>query len=218
MLPFHLSPPAKDPLRLLCLGAHCDDIEIGCGGTLLKLMRERNTALAVYWLVFSSTPVRAKEAEAAADLFLRGAGAATIDVRDFRDGFFPTRWAEIKEVFETVKKSFSPDLIFTHYRDDRHQDHRIVSDLTWNTFRDHTILEYEIPKYDGDLSTPNVYVHIDRELCTAKTRIILGSFHSQQGKHWFTEDTLKALMRLRGIESAAPDLYAEGFHGRKLVL
>jgi LmbE family N-acetylglucosaminyl deacetylase len=201
---------------ILCLGAHCDDIEIGCGGTLLTLLKARPDA-SVRWLVLSSNPARAAETHAAARLFLKGARGAAVRVEGFTDGFFPYQGAEIKRVFEELKEDAAPDLIFTHHRDDRHQDHRHVSDATWQTFRDSLILEYEIPKYDGDLGTPNAFVHLDPATCERKIRYIVQSYRTQRVKPWFTRETLRALMRLRGVESRAAR-YAEAFYGRKLVL
>jgi len=206
------------PLKILCLGAHCDDIEIGCGGTMLKLIEECAGKVSVYWQVLSSNDVRASEARTCADLFLEGADQKRIDVGTYRDGFFPAHWTQIKEQFENVKKHFNPDIIFTHYRDDRHQDHRVVSDLTWNTYRNHLILEYEIPKYDGDLGAPNVFAELGEAHVKTKTRHILDSFQSQRTKHWLTEDTLLALMRIRGVECSSNHAYAEAFYGRKITL
>ena len=204
------------PLRVLCIGAHADDIEIGCGGTLLQLAREQ-PELSCDWVVFSATPQRAEEARASARRFLRGVRTCRITVLSFEDGFFPYQGAEIKRYFENLKPS-QPDLIFTHYHQDRHQDHRLLSDLTWNTFRDHFILEYEIPKYDGDLGQPNSYVHLDAADCDAKIETLLSCFASQRSKHWFTADTFQALMRLRGLEAASPTRFAEGFYVRKQAL
>src|SRR5271154_1099034 len=207
----------RQPLRkVLCLGAHCDDIEIGCGGTILRLLEE-NRDLEFYWLVFSSTPERKREAEKSAKLFLKSA-RHKIAIKSFRDGYFPHQGAKIKDTFEELKKTFSPDLIFTHYRADLHQDHRLICELTWNTFRNHLILEYEIPKYDGDLGSPNFFVGLDEALCKAKIRHILAAFRSQAGKQWFTEDTFRALLRIRGIESNAEGRYAEGFYCRKALV
>jgi LmbE family N-acetylglucosaminyl deacetylase len=200
--------------RILCLGAHCDDIEIGCGGTILRLIRE-NRNLEVYWIVFSSNPSRKREASKAARTFLENANRSKITIRSFRDSFFPYEGKAIKEFFEVIRKGFQPDLIFTHYRGDLHQDHRLISDLTWNAFRNHLILEYEVPKYDGDLGSPNFFVGLDEGLCKAKIGHILASFCSQSGKQWFTEDTFRALLRIRGIESNAEGRYAEGFYCRK---
>lgn len=201
---------------ILCLGAHCDDIEIGCGGTLLQLLKARRD-VTVHWVVFSSTPARAKEAAAAAGLFLKGARRKGVRIEAFPDGHFPYEGAAIKAVFEELKRSVSPDLVFTHYRDDRHQDHRLISDTTWQTFRDAMILEYEIPKYDGDFGQPNVFTHLDATTCDRKIRHIVRSYATQRVKPWFTAETLRAVMRLRGVESRAPR-YAEAFYGRKVVL
>jgi LmbE family N-acetylglucosaminyl deacetylase len=207
----------QQPLRrLLCLGSHCDDIEIGCGGTILRLLRQ-DPAIEVYWKVFSSTPVRKKEAVRAADSFLAAGKKRKVAIHKYRDSLFPSYHAQIKGEFEKLKKEFAPDLILTHYRHDLHQDHRIICELTWNTFRSHLILEYEIPKYDGDLGTPNFFVGLDRATCERKSKYILDAFASQRSKHWFTEDTFLALPRLRGIESNCSGGYAEGFHCRKLV-
>jgi len=212
------SPTNIGTLKLLCLGAHSDDIEIGCGGTILKWIRESKTGVQVFWVVFSASQDRAEEARKCADLFLKGASKKTVQVKKFRDGFFPYQGVEIKETFEQIKNEFSPDIIFTHCRDDRHQDHRLLSDLTWNTYRDHMILEYEIPKYDGDLGKPNCFVHLDESLCHKKADFINECFLSQNQKQWFSEDTLFSLLRLRGIESAASGKYAEAFHCRKMVI
>ena len=208
---------AERPLKsVLCLGAHCDDIEIGCGGTLLRLTAEQ-PGLRVHWVVLSSNPVRAVEARRSAGLFLAQAGEKEIAIREFRESYFPYEGGEIKDYFETLK-DISPDLIFTHYRHDLHQDHRLVSELTWNTFRDHLILEYEVPKYDGDLGSPNVYVDIDETLCRRKVNHIMEAYASQKDKRWFTEDTFLGLMRLRCVESNAAGRYAEGFYARKIII
>lgn len=201
---------------VLCLGAHCDDIEIGAGGTILKLVRDY-PGLHFHWVVLSSDARRAAEARASAALFLHGV-SSTVVIKEFRNSFFPYVGAEIKEYFEQIKRDVKPDLVLTHYRHDLHQDHRLVSDLTWNSFRDHLILEYEIPKYDGDLGNPNCYVELDEAICRRKVGIIMKSFVSQNDKQWFTEDTFMALLRLRGIEANSAGRYAEAFHGRKLVL
>jgi LmbE family N-acetylglucosaminyl deacetylase len=201
------------PRRVLALGAHADDIEIGCGGTLLRLAAEAR--LVVKWVVFCSTPERAREARASAAAFLEGAERDVV-VRDFRDGFLPYSGAQVKEAFEELKREFSPDLVFTHHRDDRHQDHRLVSELTWNTWRDHLILEYEIPKYDADLGAPNVFVALPEGTLERKIDLVLEHFPSQAGKHWLTRDLLRSLARIRGVECASP--LAEAFHGRKLVI
>ncbi|SHF43088.1 N-acetylglucosaminyl deacetylase, LmbE family [Mariniphaga anaerophila] len=205
----------EKPLNILCLGAHCDDIEIGAGGTILKLQREYKIGQVV-WVVFSSNEIRRQEAKKSADLFLKETTNKEIAINSFRDGFFPFQGIEIKEYFEEIKQKFSPDIIFTHFRDDRHQDHRIVSDLTWNTWRSHFILEYEIPKYDGDLGKPNFYVSLDEEDLATRNRILIKTFKSQSSKHWFDENMFNALPRLRGIESATQ--FAEAFYARKLFI
>ncbi|MEX0729915.1 MAG: PIG-L deacetylase family protein [Aquisalimonadaceae bacterium] len=202
---------------LLCIGAHSDDIEIGCGGTLLRLLREFPGA-TVHYVVLGSDPERASETRAAAGRLLRGAAEFRIDVRDFRNGYFPWVGSRIKDYFETLKGEIRPDLILTHFRDDRHQDHRLVSDLTWSTFRDHLVLEYEIPKYDGDIGRPNLFVPLTSADVADKLAMLMECFPSQHRRSWFSEDTFLALMRLRGIESNAPEGYAEAFHCRKLVI
>ena len=202
--------------RLLCLGAHSDDIEIGCGGTLLTLL-ERNPNLEVMWVVFSAGGVRTKEANASARDFLRKARRPQVIVKDFRTSFFPMEEEPIKEFFETLKP-FAPDVVFTHYRDDRHQDHRVLSNLAWNTFRSHVILEYEIPKYDGDIGVPNLFVPVSRANLQRKSRLLLKHFRSQSNKHWFTEELFMALPRLRGMECDSPSQFAEAFYCRKVQL
>jgi LmbE family N-acetylglucosaminyl deacetylase len=211
-------PQDSAPLQLLFLGAHSDDIEIGCGGTILQLLSARRN-LHVTWVVFSSPGEREREARTGASLFLQGAKEQKVVVMNFRDGFFPYQGADIKEFFEELKKDVDPDLIFTHYREDRQQDHRTISDLTWNTWRRHLILEYEVPKYDGDLGRPNLFVPLDKEVCARKIQHICTAFRSESSsKAWMTEDTFQAILRLRGVECAAPDKYAEAFHCHKLVL
>jgi LmbE family N-acetylglucosaminyl deacetylase len=216
VLRLELPPKGKAPLRILCLGAHSDDIEIGCGGTILRLLAERKAD--VDWIVFSANPARAREARKAAALFLRGAASSRVVVKRFRDGFFPAQFAAIKEEFEKLKKKVSPDLILSPYRHDAHQDHRTVAELAWNTFRDHFILEYEIPKYDGDLGTPPFFVPLTEAACRKKVVFLLEAFRSQAGRRWFGEDTFRSLLRLRGIESNASSGLAEAFHCRKVVL
>ena len=217
MLKLTLARSSDSPCKILCLGSHCDDIEIGCGGTLLKLSEEL-AQVEVYWAVFSSDQVRAREARESADCFLERVKAKTIVIKDFRTSFFPFIGAAIKEDFERLKQEFSPDLIFTHYRHDLHQDHQLISQLTWNTFRNHLILEYEVPKYDGDLGTPNVFTYLDESICRRKIEYLVTHFKSQLHKHWFDEGAFWALLRLRGIEANAPSKYAEGFYCRKSVL
>jgi LmbE family N-acetylglucosaminyl deacetylase len=203
--------------RVLCLGAHCDDIEIGCGGTVLRLLAESDR-IEVYWVVFCSIPERASEARRSASMFLKRARAKTIVVESFRDGFLPYLGTPVKECFERLKKTFSPDLIFTHFRQDLHQDHRFTCELTWNTFRNHLILEYEIPKYDADLYQPNFFVPLSDAIRRKKVQRLMRYFGTQRNKHWFSEDLFNGIMRLRGAESASPTCYAEAFHCRKLLL
>jgi LmbE family N-acetylglucosaminyl deacetylase len=204
----------KDLKTILCLGAHCDDLEIGCGGTLLRLAEEF-PELSVYWIVFSSDRVRAREAQESASKFLAGARKKTVVIKEFKNGFFPYSGAQIKEYFEQLKQEVQPDMIFTHFREDLHQDHRVISELTWNTFRDHFILEYEIVKYDGDLGRTNLFVPLPDEVWRRKIDYIDASFQSQKNKPWFTRDTFQATMRLRGVESNSASGYAEGFYCRK---
>jgi LmbE family N-acetylglucosaminyl deacetylase len=215
MLPLKLLP--QSGCKILCLGAHSDDIEIGCGGTILQMLSS-HANLDVSWVVFSSGKKREQEARTSAALFLKRAKRKKVIVKNFRDGFFPYQGSNIKEFFEQLKSEMSPDLVFTHYRDDRHQDHRTISDLTWNTFRKHLVLEYEIPKYDGDLGSPNVFVPLDQKTCARKIKYICDVFQTQSNKAWLTEDTFQAMLRLRGVECAAPDKYAEAFYCRKLVV
>jgi LmbE family N-acetylglucosaminyl deacetylase len=201
--------------KLLFLGAHSDDIEIGSGGTVLKLLQRFSNA-SVMWVVFGADGERAKEAESSADRFLEGVGEKRVVVKNFRESYFPYVGAEIKDFFEDLKLGFDPDLVVTHYRDDLHQDHRAICDFTWNTFRNHTIIEYEVPKWDGDLGRPNLYVPLSAAIVQRKIRYILDSFQSQTRKNWFTEDAFLSLLRLRGIESQ--EHYAEAFYSRKLVI
>lgn len=205
---------AGRPLRVLCLGAHADDIEIGCGATLLS-MAEKFQSLEVRWVVFSGDRTRSAEARQSAGHWLERVPEKKIELHGFRDGFFPDEWAAVKSEFEQLKNGCEPDLVFSHAREDLHQDHRIINELTWNTFRNHTVLEYEIPKYDGDLGTPNFYVSVTEETARAKASALARFFGSQQDKHWFGEELFLGLMRVRGVEARAPSGYAEGFHMRK---
>jgi LmbE family N-acetylglucosaminyl deacetylase len=207
---------ARAPRRILALGCHADDIEIGCGATLLTLVRGV-PELEVFWVVLGATGERAEEARRSAGAFL-GDTRSQVVVHDFRDGFFPYVGGAVKEVFEGLKELPEPDLIFTHAREDLHQDHRLACELTWNTFRDHLIFEYEIPKYDGDLGRPNVFVPLEEAVAREKTRLVVEGFPSQRDKHWFSEDLFLGLMRLRGMEACAPGGYAEAFTCRKLSL
>lgn len=201
---------------VLCLGAHCDDVEIGCGGTLLEL-RRRFPAVRVLWHVFSGAGLRERETRAAA-ASLFGDGGCDVVVHDFPNSYFPQHSGKIKDVFESVKAAVEPDLVFTHFLHDRHQDHRLVAELTWNTFRNHAILEYEIPKYEGDLGQPNVFVPLAPETVEKKVSTLLEAFPSQLSRSWFDEDLFRGHLRLRGVECNAPQRFAEAFHGRKLSL
>ena len=209
--------PSDRAARILCLGAHADDIEIGCGGTMLALTEQLHN-VAVDWVVFSATPEREREARASADAFLGAAKEKTVVVHAFRDGFFPYLGSQIKEEFERLKGVCEPDLILTHYRTDLHQDHRLISELTWNTFRKHLILEYEIPKYDGDLGAPNVFVPLEAATCQRKIDHVLEHFPSQGDRSWFSREVFTAILRLRGLEANSPTTLAEGFYCRKAML
>jgi LmbE family N-acetylglucosaminyl deacetylase len=213
----HLSLVGGEPLRrVLVIGAHSDDIEIGCGATLLSLTRF-HPGLHVTWLVLAASDERAAEARTSASAFLAQAKSVDFRAHALRDGFLPYS-PEAKEIFEGLKPQVDPQLVFTHTRDDLHQDHRLACELTWNTFRDHTILEYEVPKFDGDLGKPNVYVDVTEETAREKIEMLHRHFRSQSGKHWFDPETFLGLMRLRGMEARSPERYAEAFFGRKLVL
>lgn len=210
-------PGARSCRRVLALGSHSDDIEIGCGATLLALTRAR-PELEVTWVVLGAEGEREREARASAEAFLSASERSEIVVHGFRDGYFPYVGTEVKDVFEEMKSRLDPDLILTHARHDLHQDHRVVCELTWNTWRSHLILEYEIPKYDGDLGSPNVFVPVSEELAREKAQLVHQAFASQQGKHWFEEDLFLGLMRIRGMEASAASGYAEAFTCRKLSL
>ncbi len=207
--------PARPP-RILFLGAHSDDIEIGCGATALRLIRE-HPAAAIRWVVFGSNPAREKEARGSAADFLAGAGSSEVIVHDFPDAFFRTRYNDLKKSFESLK-DFAPDMVFTHARHDLHQDHELLSELTRNTFRNHLILEYEIPKYDGDLGTPSVYVTATPDDVARKVDLLQRHFATQRAKHWFDPELFRGLMRIRGAECASPTGFAEGFYGRKITV
>lgn len=208
--------PQARQLRLLCLGAHCDDIEIGCGATILRLLAQCPGA-RVRWVVFTGSAIRHDESRAAAGLLLAGASERQVDLLDHRESFLPQSWGAVKEEFERIKASFAPTLILTHSHNDHHQDHRLVSELTWNTFRDHLIWEYEIPKYEGDLGNPNLFVPVSRPQAEAKVAALMECFASQRQRHWFDPATFLGLMRLRGIGCNAPSGYAEAFTVRKMV-
>jgi LmbE family N-acetylglucosaminyl deacetylase len=204
-------------LRVLALGAHSDDIEIGCGGTILHWIAS-GVRIEVHWCVLSGTPDRHAEARAAAESFLEGAAVAEVELLSFRDGHFPYDGAALKAWFERLKSRPSPDVVLTHTRDDRHQDHREVCQLTWNTFRDHLILEYEIPKWDGDLGRPQLHVPLPAACLERKIALLMRHFGSQRSKRWFDEETFRGLARLRGMECCAPERYAEAFYTPKLSL
>jgi LmbE family N-acetylglucosaminyl deacetylase len=206
-----------EEISILCLGAHSDDIEIGVGGTILSWI-EIGVKLHIRWCVLSASGQRAREAEASAANFMNGASAAEIEICEFRDGFFPYQGGEIKAWMENLAHRVSPDVIFTHHRDDAHQDHRVISQLTWSTFRDHLILEYEIPKWDGDFGQPNLYWALTERVLNRKLEFLIATFTSQHSKGWFKTDVFRALALLRGIECRAPHSYAEGFFARKILL
>jgi LmbE family N-acetylglucosaminyl deacetylase len=206
------------PLRILCVGAHADDIEIGCGGTVLRLLGERPGSLC-QWIVLSGAGTeREREAQGSAEGFLTAAAERRVQVHGFRDGHFPLALSGIKETLEAARKDFAPDIVFAHQREDRHQDHRTVSDAAWQTFRDHLVLEYEVPKWDGDLGQPNLYVPLAGATMGRKVELLLAGFPSQRAKHWFGDDVFLGLSRLRGVECAAPEGHAEAFFARKVSL
>lgn len=215
MLPLRL--PGREPLKVLCLGAHCDDIEIGCSGTLMTL-QERYPGSSFEWVVFTREDGRDSETRQAAGRIHGSAVPAGVEVMDFRMSYLPFEGAKVKDHFESIKKRIDPSLIFTHRLEDRHQDHRLVSELTWNTFRNHLILEYEIPKYEGDLGQPNLYVPLDESVAARKVEMLMSCFPSQRTRTWFSSDLFEAHLRLRGIECNAPSGRAEAFHVRKAIL
>lgn len=217
MLPVTLGGAPYSPLRILCLGAHSDDIEIGCGGTILRLLAER-PGCSVHWVVLSSTPEREREARASAADFLAQARECSVIVQTFRESYFPYVGAEIKDFFESIKRSVQPDVIFCHHRNDLHQDHRMVAELAWNTFRDHLVIEYEIAKYEGDLGTPNLFVPLTRQVAGRKVELLLQHFATQSSRTWFRADVFHGLMSIRGVECNAEEGRAEAFHTRKVVL
>jgi len=210
-----LAAPADQPLRILCLGAHSDDIEIGAGGAILALL-ERHPGAHVHWVVFSAPGERAREAQASATAFLAKAGKRRIDLHEFRDGLFPDQIASLKAAFEALKHGSAPDLIFTHIREDHHQDHRTIAEMTANTFRDHLVFGYEVPKYDPDLGNPNLFFDLSPAHAEAKVAILMAHFASQRSRRWFLPETFRGLMHIRGVQSASPTGLAEGFYARKL--
>jgi LmbE family N-acetylglucosaminyl deacetylase len=216
MLKLKVPDKGPEPLVVLCLGAHSDDIEIGCGGTLLQLKKTLPN-LKFHWVVCSASGTRGKEAEKAAELFTAGCEKQVV-FKDYRDGFLPYDGGAVKEFCETLKTRVEPDLIFTHWHGDAHQDHRLLSELTWNTFRNHLILEYEVPKYDGDMGRPNLFVPLEEPLYEQKVNYLLEAFETQRAKPWFDRQMFLGLMRIRGMECNSPSGYAEAFHARKVVL
>jgi LmbE family N-acetylglucosaminyl deacetylase len=217
MLPLLLGSQNGSGARALAIGAHPDDIEIGCAGTLLKLIEE-SVVSEIIWVVLSGKGERAEEARRSAEALLEGVPRSEVVLCDFPDGFFPYQGTKVKEFFEGLKANFSPDVVFTHQRGDLHQDHRITCELTWNTFRDHLILEYEVPKYDGDMSAPNAFVPLSEHLSQRKIEHLMDHFGSQRSKHWFREDLFSSLLRLRGMECNSSSSRAEAFYCRKAVL
>lgn len=216
MMKLNLEKSRSEALTVLCLGAHSDDIEIGCGGTLLKL-QQLYSKLTLHWIVFSAVGVRGEEARKSIELFASSC-EKRITLKEFRDGFLPYTGTAVKDLFEEIKSQIDPDLIFTHWQGDAHQDHRLLSELTWNTFRNHLILEYEIPKYDGDLGRPNVFVSLDVAIAEQKVNFLLEAFASQRVKPWFEHALFMGLMRVRGMEASSPSGYAEAFYGRKVTV
>lgn len=212
-----LIPQAEGGLRVVCLGAHPDDIEIGAGGTILRMVAD-GMIRSVRWLVLSGSDDRAAEARLAADRFLEGVADRHVSVEGYRDGWFPEAWGDIKDTLEAVAQEGLADLVLAPRRDDWHQDHRLVGELVWTVFRDQLILEYEIPKWDGDLTTPNVYVDLPGWAVERKAQLIVESFPSQAGRAWFAPETFEALARLRGVECRASEGFAEGFHARKVTI
>ena len=218
MLDLSLSLPADQPLRILCLGAHADDIEIGAGGTIRRLLQERPGGVDLRWVVFSASEERRAEAHASAARFSEGAREVELTVHGFRESFLPGQWTAVKEALHAAGQDFAPDLVLTHHQRDKHQDHRTLAELSWNAFRDHLVLEYEIPKYDADLGQPNVFVPLSADVAAFKCSALAELFPSQAGKPWFDAETFRATLRLRGLECNSPTRYAEAFHGRKLRL
>ena len=216
MMPLAFACGKEHPLRVLCLGAHSDDIEIGCGGTLIRLIDSFPDCI-VLWIILSANTTRAAEARKSTELYLASIHYKEVLIENFRDGFFPYNGGKLKEYFEKLKLRMNPDIIFTHNRNDLHQDHRLVADLTWNTFRDHFIMEYEILKYDGDIGTPNVFIPLTPSICEKKIKWLQECFKSQADNIWFEEDCFKAMMRIRCIEANSSSRYVEAFYCRKAI-
>lgn len=217
MINLDLSHELEKNPRILLLGAHCDDIEIGCGGTLQQLIN-KYPALEITWVVFSSSEIRFREAKASADGYLYGIDKKHISILDFKNGFFPSELPQIKKYFEKLKQKTDPAIIFTHYRNDLHQDHRTINELTWNTFRNHLILEYEIVKYDGDLGIPNTFVPLQDSTVVNKISELMKHYQSQLHRQWFTANTFEAIMRIRGVECNSDSGFAEAFYCKKMCL
>lgn len=217
MINFNICQALEFNPVILLLGAHCDDIELGCGGTLIQLC-EAIPSINVTWVVFSSNKLRAAEARSSAEECLAEIDSKSIRILNFKNGFFPSESQKIKKYFEELKRHINPAIIFTHYRQDLHQDHRTINELTWNTFRNHFILEYEIAKYDGDLGIPNTFVQLEKATIENKISGLLKHYQSQLNRQWFTQSTFEALMRIRGVECNSKSGYAEAFYSRKLCL
>jgi LmbE family N-acetylglucosaminyl deacetylase len=216
MLKFNLFNNNLKP-KILCLGAHSDDIEIGCGGTILKIVEEYPQA-QFHWVVFSAESQRAEEAHKSAERFLTKVDSKVVEVQAFRDSYFPFVGGAVKDYFVKLSREFNPDMVLTHCTSDAHQDHRLIGQLTWNAYRNNLILEYEIAKYDGDLGTPNFYVHLNENIVKEKITNICSVFNSQSNKEWFGEESFRAIMRIRGLESNSPSKYSEAFYCRKIVV
>jgi len=215
MLDVLIGGPPRRPLKVLCIGAHCDDIEIGCGAAL-RVLQRRKAGVVVDWVTLAGSPTRRAETRRSMRMLLNSRSAGELVFGDLQDGVLPAHYREIKEFFEGLKARSTPDLIFCHEREDRHQDHRLVNEMVWNTFRDQVILEYEVPKWDGGLGQPNVYVPVSQRDVQKKIDVLMKCYRSQTSRDWFTPETFLAMLRLRGIECRAPSGYAEAFHGRKL--
>ncbi len=216
IMPLAFQPEDGETLNVLCIGAHSDDIEIGCGGTILRLAEDYS--IDVTWVVLGASGRRRQEAQGSVSDFLKSASNTSVKITEFRNSYFPYDGKEIKEYIETVKSTCNPDIIFSHHGEDLHQDHRFVAELTWNSFRDHLILEYEIPKYDGGIGSPNFFVPLSEETYQRKIDLIMKYFESQKSRSWFTPDTFKAMLRIRGIECNSPSGYAEAYYSRKIVV
>jgi LmbE family N-acetylglucosaminyl deacetylase len=213
-----LGPAGGEPVRrVLAIGAHADDLEIGCAATVLALTRA-HPAVTVHWVVLAAPGERADEARASAEAVLAHAAEHSIELHAFRDGYLPHTATEVKDAFEELQGRVDPQLVLTHTRDDHHQDHRLACELTWNTFRNHLILEYEIPKWDGDVGRPNVYVPLSEEQAREKLDLLAAHFSSQREKDWYDVEVFRGLMRVRGMECRSPSGFAEAFVGRKLAL